>query len=172
MALSSQKELLLQAYRMLENVTPLNIDCGMLCGHACCKGDDHTGMWLFPGEEALLKDSPDFEILPCKDNAGYPMVVCKGRCDRELRPLSCRIFPLFPLVKETEKGGITIEVIADPRARIVCPLREKSSMTTLFQLRMRRAAVKLLADPELRAYMLETSAFLEELREFQKMFAR
>jgi hypothetical protein len=172
MALVSQKKLLLQTYKLLEDVTPLSVDCGTLCDHACCKGDEHTGMWLFPGEEELLRDCPDFEILECKDNAGYPMVVCKGHCDRKLRPLSCRIFPLFPLVKETEQGGITIEVIVDPRAGIVCPLKEKALMTTMFQLRVRRAASKLLTDPEMRTYLLETGAFLEELRDFQKLFAR
>jgi len=172
MALATQKKTLLQAYRLLEDITPLSYDCGTLCDYACCKGDEHTGMWLFPGEEELLRNFPDFELLECKDNAGYPMVVCKGRCDRALRPLACRIFPLFPLVKETENGGLTIDVIVDPRAGIVCPLKEKSIMTTLFQLRVRRAAVKLLSDPELRAYLLETSAFLEELKAFQEMFAR
>lgn len=172
MALYSQNDLILQAYRLLETTTPLPIDCGTLCAHACCQGDEHTGMWLLPGEEALLKDETDFSILPCEDNAGHPMLVCKGRCDRKKRPFACRIFPLFPLVKETEKGGIRIEIIVDPRAGIVCPLRDKEMTAFRFRRRVRQAAIVLLGDPALRRYLIETGAFLEELQAFQDIMSR
>lgn len=168
MSLYTQKDLILQAYRLLEDITPLSIDCGTLCGHACCKGDDHTGMWLFPGEEEMFRDDPDFQILSCEDNAGYPMVVCKGSCNREKRPLACRIFPLFPLVRLTEQGGITIEAAADPRARMICPLAGEKMTNLLFRRRVRQAAAVLMGDHQLREYLLETSNFLEELKLFQE----
>ncbi len=44
----------LSARAALSDLTPLLTDCGRLCGVACCKGDEQTGMLLFPGEEALL----------------------------------------------------------------------------------------------------------------------
>ena len=43
----------LSARAALSDLTPLLTDCGRLCGFACCKGDEQTGMLLFPGEEAL-----------------------------------------------------------------------------------------------------------------------
>lgn len=38
----------MKAYRMLEKLTPLQGDCGKLCGSRCCGGDDSRGMLLFP----------------------------------------------------------------------------------------------------------------------------
>jgi len=43
---------------------------------------------------------------------------CPGQCDRELRPLACRIFPLAPYKKPGEK----LKIIYDPRATAMCPL--------------------------------------------------
>lgn len=104
-----------KAYKVLENVTPLKYDCGGLCGCECCKGDTQTGMILFPGEEELLKESACFKLSKTSD--GKHFAVCSGNCDRKHRPISCRIFPLFPVLEENK-----IYVLDDPRAAGICPL--------------------------------------------------
>ena len=37
----------LSARAALSDLTPLLTNCGRLCGFACCKGDEQTGMLLF-----------------------------------------------------------------------------------------------------------------------------
>ena len=106
-------------YSLLDDVTPLKADCGALCDGACCKGDD-AGMYLFPHEEVMYSGREkwmeiyDSEVLL----RGEPLkiLVCKGKCDRRKRPLSCRIFPLFA----GDNG--TVEI--DKRANAMCPLAQ------------------------------------------------
>lgn len=42
---------------LLNDITPLKFDCGVLCNKACCKGDKNTGMYLYPGEELMYMSS-------------------------------------------------------------------------------------------------------------------
>ena len=102
-------------YSLLRNVTPLSFDCGKICNGKCCKGDNKTGMVLFPGEEKIL----DKNINVINDDEGFKIAVCGGVCNRNYRPLSCRIYPLFPVIKN-ENGREYIQVEIDPRAD--CPL--------------------------------------------------
>ena len=111
------------ARNLLVNITPLKADCGKRCGAACCQPDEsgQGGMLLFPGEEALYPDGPEWATitdsgLRAQDNPVY-FFTCKGTCPREERPLSCRIFPLTPVVKD---GALSIDL--DVRAWPVCPL--------------------------------------------------
>ena len=46
------------------------------------------------------------------------MLVCDGPCDRDRRPLACRIFPLTPV--KAASGRWTVRM--DARARAMCPL--------------------------------------------------
>ena len=109
-------------YEIIGDETPIGVDCGQLCDGACCKGDDETGMYLFPGEECLYKNETGwFEI--CESEFSYnsknvKLFICKRACNREKRPLACRIFPLLPYV--TKEGKL--EIILDPRGRGLCPL--------------------------------------------------
>ena len=105
------------AYQALQDLTPIAADCGKLCGARCCSGDDETGMILFP-HEALLVHKAGYQITRA-DLMGLPVefAVCSGRCDRRLRPLSCRIYPYAPILRD----GV-VEVIPDPRAKPFCPL--------------------------------------------------
>ena len=112
-------ESVVRARKILEDVTPLRSDCGRICGRACCGQDENGkgGMLLFPGEEALYRDSGDFTVR--KDESVLPdgaLVTCLGRCDRRERPLSCRFFPLRPTA-----GG---KAVMDRRASWLCPLYE------------------------------------------------
>ena len=78
--------------RIMGTLTPLRADCGALCDRACCKGDDCTGMRLFPGEQTRLR------VRETDD--GGRLAVCDGSCERAERPLACKIFPFFPTVDE------------------------------------------------------------------------
>ena len=54
-----KKSFYTKLYKMLENVTPLTVDCGQLCDGACCAvTDEITGMYLFPGEIEMYKPMP------------------------------------------------------------------------------------------------------------------
>lgn len=118
------KEFYEKLYSVLGNLTPLRGDCGRACNKACCEGDkDGDGMYLFPGEEEMYEKLPqwasisetDFEYAPGKF---APLFSCDGVCERNERPLACRIFPLTPYV---DKNG-AMKVIVDPRSGGMCPL--------------------------------------------------
>lgn len=135
-------------FRLLEQVTPLRADCGVLCGGACCKGDDTTGMRLFPHEES---------VLPVQNLAdGGRLAVCNGSCQRSGRPLACRIFPFFPTIDD--RGKILVE--KDYRAARLCPLIGHSE-EIIFDPRFFRAVKKvgkiLAKETECRAFLEETT---------------
>lgn len=118
-------------YKFYDSTTPLFVDCGKLCNGACCESSDEeeTGMYLFPGEEVLFKNNPDFKIIRSEFQYREKytnILICKGTCDRDFRPLSCRIFPIIPYIK---KGKF--ELIFDPRAKSVCPLVELTDFSQL-----------------------------------------
>ena len=108
-------ELILKAYEIIGDLTPLKTNCGRLCNAVCCKGDDETGMLLFPGEEKLYQNTSEFKIVNTDYN--MPLILCSGKCARNTRPMSCRIFPLAIV----NKSGI-MRVVVDPRSRPLCPL--------------------------------------------------
>lgn len=139
-----------KVYKILDNVTPLRVDCGQLCSGECCKGDSDTGMLLFPGEEKFFESNENFSIRKTSD--GRNVLICSGKCDRKLRPVSCRIFPLFPVLADGR-----IYVFDDPRAKGICPLLyDEMKLSRKFERRVAKAG-KLLAENE------ETSAFLKTL---------
>ncbi|MGE5607442.1 MAG: hypothetical protein ACM3YE_17355 [Bacteroidota bacterium] len=120
----------MQIYRILERVTPLKSDCGLLCNKACCDGgDEDLGMYLFPGEEVLLSGIGYFRITPTDiqlDNGSKVLLAnCDGKCDRKFRPLACRIFPLTPYV--TYRRTLTLEM--DIRAIGTCPLAKGNTLS-------------------------------------------
>ena len=50
-------ESLVAARKLLEEITPLQTDCGLVCGGACCQTHpgEETGMLLFPGEAEMYR---------------------------------------------------------------------------------------------------------------------
>lgn len=111
-----------EIYKLLDEVTPLSKDCGVLCDKACCKEEDEpAGMFVFPFEEELLKDV-DFGYIE-ESNCEYgedkvaKIFYCTKPCNREQRPLGCRIFPLTPYRKN---GKVTL--VMNPAAKKMCPL--------------------------------------------------
>lgn len=63
------RELYRQAYRILNDTTPLEVDCGQLCGARCCQseGEEESGMYLFPGEEVMFHGAGDWVRIEDSD---------------------------------------------------------------------------------------------------------
>ena len=146
-------------YKFFDDTTPLTVDCGKLCNGACCESSDEeeTGMYLFPGEEVLFLDNPDFKIVDSEfeyNGACAKIVICKGTCERDLRPLSCRIFPLIPYMKNDG-----FDIIFDSRAKSLCPLCDLPDFSHLDKkfIRKVKKVTKLLVK------FKETRIFLESL---------
>lgn len=163
----------LQLYKLFDTVTPIKADCGMLCGKACCKGDD-CGMFLFPGEEEvykLLKPSwlsvqySDFTYSFNGKEYKTPIAMCKGACDRFERPLACRIFPLTPYIDNNDR----LTVITDPRAKGICRLAKGLKLDEfdpLFLKNIKRTFLLLDKNKKIHAYLKEYSRYLDEFARF------
>lgn len=150
---------ILRARALLASVTPLKNDCGRLCGGACCQGDEGTGMLLFPGEAALYEGCGFGRILTTDFALGGEkalLFVCRGACPREMRPLSCRLFPLF--LRLSEDGSSRVRL--DPRARALCPLCGYgiSALDPAFLRAAREAYDVLLEDDACAAYLRDLHA--------------
>ncbi len=138
-------------YSKLRKVTPLNFDCGKICNGKCCKGDEKTGMIIFPGEEKFI----DENMKVFRNEEGDTVAVCNGSCNRNKRPLACRIYPLFPLLVSSE-GKDRVEVIFDCRAD--CPITEGDyQISRRFEKAVRRVGKYLLLNEEIKAYYKELS---------------
>ncbi len=169
-----KNELYLKAYQILDQVTPLKSDCGLLCNKACCDGgEDDLGMYLFPGEELILSESSHFRILPTdillENDSNILLANCDGKCDRKFRPLSCRIFPLTPYL--TYQDILTVDL--DIRAAGICPLinGKKSPPIHPDFIRAVRKAVRLLSkDPEILNFIEKLSRILDEYAQLPDLF--
>ena len=142
-----------QANRIIGDKTPLKKDCGQVCSGECCKGDDDTGMLLFPFEESTLT---------VKEKDGVRLAVCDGNCCRYERPLSCRIFPFFPYVSAEGK----IKVIPDVRGVNVCPLVSHFADVKFdkgFLYRVKKVGRLLYADEECRKFLEDTSREIDSI---------
>jgi len=153
-----------EAYALLEKATPLGRkDCGSVCDAYCCSDALGDSMELFPYEKELFEKLDGFEVT----DGEIPAVKCSGRCERENRPLACRIYPLFPLIVN-EEGTERIRVIYDPRATASCPLcAHKAKLDRRFVRAVRRAGKYLLCDEQSAAYLRKTSEYLTELIELE-----
>lgn len=152
----SAYETVFAARSLLRELTPLKTDCGRLCAGACCQGDEKTGMLLFPGEEAFYEGCTFARIIPAGFSLGgqdAQLLVCDGTCDRDNRPLACRLFPLFLKFKE---DGVT-KLRMDVRARSVCPLTDYGikALDSDFKQAARAAYDLLLQDEECARYLRE-----------------
>ena len=145
------------AREKLKNVTPLKRDCGRICGARCCRPleGENTGMLLFPGEAEAYAGKDGFVV---RKTAQGDLLLCSGVCDRNERPLSCRLFPLLPVIGDDGK----VRVVTDLRAKAVCPLAQqgKSAMDPAFADAVREAGEILAAEDE-------QAVFLDMLEEEQ-----
>ncbi len=151
-----------KSYKLLNNLTPLKTDCGKLCGGECCKGDSDIGMLLFPGEEELLKGADGFNFNKTDD--GKNIVVCSSQCDRNLRPLSCRIFPLFPLLVDGR-----IYLFDDPRAKGICPLLyDEIMIDKKFEKAVIKVGKLLCKNEETKQFLLEVTDEINDILKMQR----
>lgn len=146
-------------FKILGDLTPLSADCGTLCGGACCKGDENTGMRLFPYEQS--------ELSVKELESGVRLAVCSGKCNREKRPLACRIFPFFPTIDE--RGRIFVE--ADMRGARLCPLITHAD-EIIFDKRFFKALKKvgkiLAKDEECRKFLSDSTEEIDTYNAFLK----
>lgn len=126
-------------YRLLNMVSPVDYDCGKLCGAACCTcsgslDDEEMGIYLYPGEEKVhskdedwldwtVEKAEDFDF-PDSWSGNIYFVRCKTppHCPRDIRPFQCRTYPLSPHL--TEDGVLTL-IYNDEELPYSCPLIEK-----------------------------------------------
>ena len=165
----SKEEFYNTVYGILGNVTPLEVDCGQLCNGACCEvTDEITGMYLFPGEEVMYKNMPDWaEIYDtdfCYNGKYADLFTCTGSCEREKRPLSCRIFPLVPYVKKGER----LEIRMDIRGRGMCPLAtamKPGDLDPKFVKNVTLAMKFCMTNPEVREFLYALTESLDEVED-------
>ena len=154
------------AREKLKNVTPLKRDCGRVCGARCCRPleGEKTGMLLFPGEAEAYIGKPGFEV---RKTARGDLLICSGTCDREDRPLSCRLFPLLPVIGDDGK----VRAVTDLRAKVVCPLARqgKSAVDPVFADAVREAGEILAAEDEQAVFL---DALEEEQSELKELRSR
>ena len=152
------------AREKLNKATPLKRDCGRVCGARCCRPleGEETGMLLFPGEAEAYAGKPGWKIV---NTARGDLLICSGTCDREDRPLSCRLFPLLPVIGDDGK----VRAVTDLRAKAVCPLARqgKSAVDPDFAEAVREAGEILAAEDEQAVFLdmlEEEQSELKELR--------
>ena len=119
-------------------------------------------MLLFPGEEALYREKKGWKIL---DTASGKLLICSGTCDREERPLACRLFPLLPVIRDGR-----VKAAADQRAWAVCPLARQGlrAVDPAFADAVREAGEILAADEEQRRMMEKLTAEQDDLRQLRE----
>lgn len=121
-------------------------------------------MLLFPGEEALYAPPPAWASLSDStlQIVGKPLrfLTCNASCEREHRPLSCRVFPLTPLARD---GSCAVAL--DVRAWPVCPLMGHGleGLSREFVAAATAAAAILWENPACRAYIQTLSDQLASL---------
>lgn len=161
-------EVLARARGILEDLTPLKTDCGLTCNGACCRPmeGEMTGMLLFPGEEAYYEDREGYRMTATEQGT---LLICSGRCHRADRPLSCRLMPLIPLIRED-----AVRVATDLRAKTVCPLARqgKDALDPDFVSAVRQVGRILAEDETQRAFLVNLTCQQDELKALRNQFRR
>jgi Fe-S-cluster containining protein len=137
---NEMKKTIKEIYSKLDKVSPVNFDCGKLCGEVCCVYDNENEdseelvLYLLPGEELMYEDSDSFELYyvdyreikypPSWKNQAY-LVRCINppKCDRSIRPIQCRTFPLIP---HLTKNGEFHLVFDEHEFPYECPIIHKN----------------------------------------------
>ncbi len=132
-------EVFQEIYRMLNDVDAVPYDCGKECGAACCRDDCFRDgaepyIYLLPGEKEYLehagsrlkiwKEPREEHNLPESYGEYVYVAACGGpeACERVLRPIQCRTFPLMPCISE---GNELILDYYDGELPYTCPLVEE-----------------------------------------------
>ena len=159
---------LARARDILNALTPLKTDCGLLCQGLCCRPmeGEMTGMLLFPGEETYYEGRESYRMVQTEQGA---LLICSGHCDRADRPLSCRLMPLIPLLRDD-----SIRVATDLRAKTVCPLARqgKDALDPAFVAAVREVGRILAEDEAQRAFLVKLTSQQDELKALRNQFRR
>ena len=154
-------------YALTATVTPLDYDCGVLCGSACCRPNrkNSLGVYLFPGEESRFGEARDWFAREYHNPAEYDFpenwedpvhfLKCSGACPRDRRPLACRFFPLAPHLLTDGTLLLTHETARLPYK---CPLICKNiTLRGDFTDTVALSWMELLKDPRVRRLVEEDS---------------
>lgn len=159
-----------EIYRMLDEVSALEYDCGQLCGAACCScaddvdvaTEDAMGIYLLPGEEKIFnRKEPWLAWSGCRaQDYDFPdswhgkvhFLYCRAdcHCDRSKRPMQCRTYPLAPHFDEDGRLCMIFETNDLPYH---CPLifeSDKFPLTEEFKAATYEAWKRLIKDPLIR----------------------
>jgi len=152
-------------YEKFSIITPLYFDCGQLCNNKCCQ-NNNKGMILFPFEEEFLNSfENDYNIV--KSNS-YNILYCDGTCNRNFRPLSCIIFPLFPFLFEDGR----LDIRLDPRSKNFCPLYYQDipelEFQPLFRIKLFILFNELIKDDNIKEFLKKLTLELIEIEKFTK----
>ena len=126
-------------------------------------------MYLFPGEEVMYKDTPEWIKIEKSDFEYAPgchalIAICNGTCDRGLRPLACRLFPLTPYFEVNK-----LRIIMDSRANSVCPLARTAKIGELnpeFVRRVEYVSRVLTYNSDIYSFIRSLSGLVDELHRF------
>lgn len=151
-------------YKKYSKITPLYFDCGELCNRKCCDTSKESYMMLFPHEDEYIKSiETDYKII---ESNGYKYINCGGVCNREYRPLSCVIFPLFPYLDDD--GRLNLDI--DLRSKNYCPLAldnmEELKLQPLFRLKLFKLFYELIKYEEFNEFIKKISKDITELEKF------
>ena len=172
----------LAIYRLLDRVSPIDADCGSLCGAACCTcgGDspdlDGTdfdmGIYLLPGEDKIFTKKEDWLKWTAEYAEDYDFpdswsgkvffVRCTTppECPRRMRPLQCRFFPLAPHLDEDNRLRLILHSGELPYA---CPLiRDRITLNPSFIQATFTVWKRLIKDPLIYDLVLMDSESREE----------
>jgi len=159
------KAVLRTAREKLKGTTPMMRDCGRICDSACCRSPEgeETGMLLFPGEDEAYIGKEGWII---RETATGPLVICPGNCERDERPLACRLFPLLPVA---DRNG-EFRAVTDLRAKAVCPLARqgKSAMNPAFIEAVKEVGALLAEDKEQAFFLKRLAEEQEELKRLRR----
>ncbi len=160
-------------YRLTAEPTPLQDDCGTLCGSVCCQPgrDNDLGVYLFPGEEVMFSRRENWLIWEAQDPteqlfpASWPTPVyfvrCTSLCPREARPLACRFFPLAP---HLQRDGSLLFIYETLDLPYYCPLITSNlPLLDKFIKTVAAAWQVMLKDPRIRDFVEEESRYREAL---------
>lgn len=164
-----------EIYELLDKVNPIDSDCGLLCGAACCQQDaseEDLGIYLLPGEASVHDKSDSWLDWSEEDpeESGFPeswtdpvdFVVCHGpkSCKRWLRPIQCRTFPLEPHLTEDGKLFMIVNSMELPYA---CPLvDEYTKIDSEFVDVTKKAWSRLIQDQRIYDLVYEDSRYRDE----------
>ncbi len=155
-------------YRLLDRVSPIKTDCGLLCDSACCRNTEgNMGIYLLPGEEKLfsrkeawlrwdVENAEDYEF-PDSWHGKIYFLTCLGPayCHRKERPLQCRFFPLAPHIT---RDGKLVMIIFPLKLPYECPLiQNKTDLEPSFVKAVHTVWARLVQDPLIRDLVLHDS---------------